>query len=335
MPRFHEPVMPTPPHAVGSSPLPDGRRMGWASFGDPKGDPVLWFHGTPGARCQIPGDLDAEAKARRLRVIGIERPGTGDSSDHQYGAVVEFVDDVVAVLDDLGIDKFAAVGLSGGGPFVLACAARLPERVTAGIVLGGVGPTRGADAVFSHTLILALLSDAVAAIRQPVGNAFGTLIRRLAPYGQPLIDAFFVLEWGDRTAMAAKPESKAQLLADLIDAARRGGLRAPLDDLALFGRHWGFELAEIKVPITFFGGTSDVIVPYVHAERQTKRVAGARLRTMPGSGHFAGYTAVDQVFDAIREQWPIVRSTRPRTPNAQQRGTRGAQSPRGARRSAG
>lgn len=333
MARMQEPVMPTPPHAVGSSPLPDGRRMGWAAFGDPKGDPVLWFHGTPGARCQVPADLDAEAKARRLRVIGIERPGTGDSTTHRYHQVVDFVDDCKAVLDDLGIDRFAAIGLSGGGPFVLACAAKLPEQMTSGVVLGGVGPTRGADAVFSHTLLLALASDAIGAVRRPVGTAFGSVIRHLAPFGKPLIDAFFVLEWGDRKSMNAKPDSKTQLLADLIDAARRGGLRAPLDDLALFGRHWGFELADIKVPITFFGGTSDVIVPYVHAERQMKRIAGARLRTLPGAGHFAGYTDVDQVVDVIREQWPPVRPTRA-TP-AKRRRPASAQSTRAARRPTG
>lgn len=312
MAHTHDPVMPTPPHAVGETLLPDGRQMGWAAFGDPSGDPVLWFHGTPGARCQVPSDLDAEAKARRLRVIGIERPGTGSSTGHLYEQVVDFVDDVVVVLDELGIDRFAAVGLSGGGPFVLACAAKLKERMTTGVVLGGVAPTRGADSVFSHMLALTLASDVLAAIRRPIGAAFGAMVKATSPIGRQMIDAFFFLEWGDRKLMTEKPDMKGQLIADLVDAARRGGLRAPLDDLTLFGRHWGFELSEVKVPITFFGGTSDVIVPYMHAERQAKRVAGARLRTVPGTGHFAGYTEVDQVVDIIREQWPPVRAARPR-----------------------
>jgi pimeloyl-ACP methyl ester carboxylesterase len=80
---------------------------------------------------------------------------------------------------------------------------------------------------------------------------------------------------------------------------------APIDDLILFGRHWGFELRNVKVPITFYGGSSDIIVPYVHAERQSKRVHGSRLRTIEGSGHFAGYTDPAQVLDDVREHWPI------------------------------
>ena len=304
MALVHDPQMPTRPHAVGATPLADGRQMGWAAFGDPTGDPVVWFHGTPGGRCQVPSDIDAEAKARRLRIIGIERPGTGDSTLHHYEKVVDFV-------DDLEIDRFAAIGLSGGGPFVLAAAARLPERMTTGIVLGGVGPTRGSDAVFSHTLLLAAAAGVIEKVRQPIGDAFGALIRAIGPFGKPAIEVFFWLEWGDRRFMAAKPESKTQLVADLVDAARRGGLRAPLDDLALFGRHWGFELADVRVPITFFGGTSDVIVPYVHAERQAKRVEGAQLRTVPGTGHFAGWTEVDQVLDVLRQAWPPVRPAPP------------------------
>ena len=308
MPRSSDPQMPTPPNQIGTTRLPDGRDMGWAEFGDPEGDAVFWFHGTPGARSQIPHDLHDHAIERRLRVIGVERPGTGHSSPHRYERVVDFTPDLEAVADDLSVERFAAVGLSGGGPFVLATAARLPDRFTAGVVLGGIGPTRGPDAVISHTLLLVPLNRALGALRDLVGDGIGSVIRTFGHVGEPLIDAFFWLEWGDREAMAAKPETKTQMLGDLIDAARRGTLGSPLHDLVLFGRDWGFELRDVRAPITFWGGTSDVIVPYVHAERQSKRVAGSRLRTEEGRGHFAGYTSVDQIFTTIRESWPVVRA---------------------------
>lgn len=314
--KFSDPAPHIEPSRVGAAPLADGRELGWAEYGDADADPVLWFHGTPGARSQLPADALDEAIARRLRIIVVERPGTGHSTPHDYSAISEFVPDVVALTEHLGIDRFAAVGLSGGGPFVLACAAALGDAMTAGVVISGIGPTRGPDAVISHTLALVPAAALLERVARPLGNGLGRAVRTFAPFGRPFINAFFWLEWGDRAAMAAEPAHVQQLLHDLVDAARRSGVLAPVNDLILFGRHWGFELAEIAVPITFWGGTSDVIVPYRHAQRQSKRVSDSQLRTMKGRGHFAGYTEIDEVFDTIRAHWPAVRvaarSPRPR-----------------------
>ena len=75
-------VGPPVPRAVGTTPVTSDRVMGWAEFGHPDGDPVLWFHGTPGARTQIPPTVDEVALARGFRVIAVERPGTGRSTNH-------------------------------------------------------------------------------------------------------------------------------------------------------------------------------------------------------------------------------------------------------------
>lgn len=295
---------PLTPHDLGTVSLRDGRTIGYSSFGDPDGDTIFWFHGTPGARGQIPFDVPTLAMERGLRVIGVERPGTGDSTEILYDQVVDFVPDLVQVADHLGAARFACVGLSGGGPFVLAAAHELPDRVTTGVVLGGIGPTRGSDAVLSHTLLLVPAGALLRKVRHPLGNALGKLVRTAAPLGETLVGIFFKIQPGDRQAFAARPLDEKQFVADLIDAARRSGLTAPVNDLILFGRHWGFELNDIKVPITFWGGNSDVIVPYTHAERQSKRVPNSRLRTLNGRGHFAGYTSSAEVLDDVREHWP-------------------------------
>ena len=142
---------PLQPHHDATTTLPDGRRIGWASYGEPDGDVVFWFHGTPGARAQLPPDVDEHARDRGIRIVAVERPGTGHSTPHRYERIVDFVPDLERVADDVGAEQFACVGLSGGGPFVLACAHELPQRMAAGVVLGGIGPTRGDDAVLSHT----------------------------------------------------------------------------------------------------------------------------------------------------------------------------------------
>ena len=88
----------------------------------------MWLHGTPGARRQIPEEARKLADARGLRIIGIDRPGVGLSTTHLYENIFDFVADLEIVVDQLGIERFATVGLSGGGPYALAAAAGLPAR---------------------------------------------------------------------------------------------------------------------------------------------------------------------------------------------------------------
>ena len=134
--------------------LADGRVLGYAEYGPIDGRVVLWFHGTPGACRQVPPDAPDLARERGVRLIGIERPGTGRSTTRRYAHVLDWARDVEQFVDAQGIGEFAAVGLSGGGPFVLACAAHMPDQVVAGAVLGGVGPTRGDESAPGYTRVL-------------------------------------------------------------------------------------------------------------------------------------------------------------------------------------
>ncbi|MFN8051873.1 MAG: alpha/beta hydrolase [Acidimicrobiales bacterium] len=295
---------PLQPHRDGTTTLSDGRKLGWALYGDPDGDDVFWFHGTPGARHQLPHDAGELARERGLRIITVERPGTGDSTPHEYGHIIEFAADLGQVADDLAVDRFAVVGLSGGGPYLLAVAHEFPARMAAGIVLGGIGPTRGLDSIVSHTMLLVPASAVLEPLRAPLASGLRRLVDAVTPYADPAVDLFFNLMPGDRAHFTARPLDRRQFTADMIDANQRSGLASAIGDLILFGRHWGFELRNVHVPIVFYGGSSDIIVPYLHAERQAKRVPGSRLRTYEGRGHFAGYTTPADILDDVRELWP-------------------------------
>src|SRR3954447_8259663 len=126
--------------------------LGFASFGTPHGRPVFWFHGTPGARRQIPVEARALADEHDLRIIGIDRPGIGWSTAHVYDDVLDWTRDLEIVADTLGVEQFHAIGLSGGGPYALAASAAMPDRVLGIEVLGGVAPTVGPDAVAGGTV---------------------------------------------------------------------------------------------------------------------------------------------------------------------------------------
>jgi pimeloyl-ACP methyl ester carboxylesterase len=296
------PVAPPRPRRTGETRVDGDRVLGWAEFGHPEGDPVLWFHGTPGARTQIPPPVDAVALQRGFRVVTVERPGTGRSTDHRYHRVVDFAADIEALADQHGLDRFGVVGLSGGGPFTLAVAHQLPDRVVVATILGGIGPVRGPDAVFSYTRLLRFAAPAFEVLRTPVGAGLGRLFRAVGDYADPVFSAYVALLGFADKAVLGHPQYKAMFLHDLLTA---GELRAVAHDVALFSRHWGFALEEVEPPVVVWQGLSDTIVPPSHGHHQAARVRRGELRVRPGEGHFAGFADVEAVLDRMREIWAV------------------------------
>src|SRR6266700_7206817 len=124
-------------------PTADGRQLSTQVYGDPEGRPVFLLHGTPGSRL---GPHPRSAVLHRLGVqlISFDRPGYGESDRLAGRQVADAAADVLDIADSYGLEKFAVVGRSGGGPHALACAALLPERTARAAVLVGIAP-RGAD----------------------------------------------------------------------------------------------------------------------------------------------------------------------------------------------
>src|SRR5204863_10190217 len=104
-----------PPHIEGRVEVREGRKLGLAEFGPPDGRPILWLHGTPGARRQIPEEARVAAEEVGVRFVGVDRPGTGLSTSHLYGNLVEFMGDLEILLDDLGFADLPVLAPSGGG----------------------------------------------------------------------------------------------------------------------------------------------------------------------------------------------------------------------------
>src|SRR3954465_14985887 len=105
----------TAPRLEGTVRVPDGRLLSFSEFGRPRGRAVIWMHGTPGARRQVPEVARIAAEELDLRILGLARPGVGHPTPHRYGSMFDFTADLTHVLECLGIDEFAMLGLSGGG----------------------------------------------------------------------------------------------------------------------------------------------------------------------------------------------------------------------------
>ena len=121
--------------------LPDGRTLGFADYGDPGGRPLFYCHGWPGSRLQA-RTIDEHGRRRGLRVIAPDRPGIGLSDARPGRGFSDWPADIAGLADSLRIDRFLLLGISGGGPYALAAAALLPDRIDAVAVVSGAPPWR-------------------------------------------------------------------------------------------------------------------------------------------------------------------------------------------------
>ncbi len=293
------------PRIEGAIQLAGGRRLGFAEFGPPDGWPVLWFHGTPGARRQVPPPAQDAARDLGVRLIALERPGVGASTPHLYRAVLDWADDVREVIDRLGLGSIGLVGLSGGGPYVLACAHRMPERVVAGSVLGGVAPTRGPDAAPGGVVALAArFAPLLNLTRGPMARGLWLAARAAAPVSGAVIGTYARLApEGDRRVLH-DPAFAAMFVDDLVRGSRRR-FSAPVSDLVLFTRPWGFSVRDVEVPIHFWYGATDNIVPPAHGEHLAELVPDSTLSISHDESHLSGFAAGRQVVEALVAHRPI------------------------------
>ena len=264
---------------------PDGRTLAVEEAGDPDGHPVLVHEGTPNSRHLYP-PVAIDAAARGLRLISYDRPGYGGSSPHPGRTVADCAADVRAICADLGIDRLAMWGISGGGPHVLACAALLPDLVTAAASLASPAPM-DAEGL-----------DYFAGMGELNAEDIGLFLRdREAARAKLESDREEIL-----TASAAEVVSSLRTLLSPTDAAvlkdalvdflvycHHEGL-APggqgwWDDSVALGTAWGFELSAISVPVLLMHGRDDRFVPFGHGEWLAAHIPGVEARLFDHDGH--------------------------------------------------
>jgi pimeloyl-ACP methyl ester carboxylesterase len=295
---------PTLPRFEGTVPLPDGRRLGYAEYGDAHGPLVLWFHGSPGARRQVPPSARDAAERLGLRLVCVERPGVGASTDHAYRQVRDVAADVGVVADHLGHDRFLVLALSGGGPYALACAHEMPDRVVAVGILGGLVPTTGEEAA-ATTGIVALtrpFNRLLTVFRIPLGLGLWTFIRVTTPAGHYLYRAYtHLLPHGDDTVLD-DPQLEAMFVDDLVTGGRRQ-FNAFVNDLVLVGRPWGFRVTDVRVPVRWWHGDADPFVSLEQAQKTVALLPDVELHVRHGESHLGGFAVGDEMLATLAELW--------------------------------
>jgi pimeloyl-ACP methyl ester carboxylesterase len=295
-------VAKTSPNRESFIKLADGRRLAYAEFGARAGRPIFFFHGTPGARWQLPPDAGQLAARDGFRIITVDRPGVGRSSPNHRPSLLSFASDVGQLATALAIDRFAVMGLSGGGPYALACAHQHPDNVVVGVSLGGVGPTDGSDGApgFPTPMVAALKS--LWPLKRPIGAAVFTALKPLGPLAGPAYRVYARLGPKEDRPVLRDPAMRAMFTEDLRMAVKNG-MVGTLYDLAVFGRPWGFSPKDIEVPVRIWHGDVDPVIPLSHSEHLSAVIPDCELEILEGLGHFAGFTSMARVLEAIGPLW--------------------------------
>ena len=234
---------------------------------------VFWHHGTPNIGAP-PLPLFPAAARNGLRWVSYDRPGYGGSTPAPGRSVGSAATYVSAVADALGIDRFAVMGHSGGGPHALACAALLPDRVL-GVVSGAGLAPYDADGL---DWFAGMAASGVASLR---AAAAGRAAKERHEASGAEYDPEFT------PADLAALEGAWSWFVDVVNPAVEAGPGGLIDDDLAYVAPWEFDPAQISAPVLLLHGGRDRIAPSAHGEWLASRCPTAELRLFPDDGHIS------------------------------------------------
>lgn len=275
--------------------LPDGRRLGYAGYGDPYGRPVLYFHGGLSSRLDIAFGDEASRRAH-VRLIAIDRPGIGLSDPHPGAVLLDWAEDVRCFADTLGLERFGVLAWSAGAPYALACAHQLATRVTRTGIVAGIGPLLDREAIRQ----LGLIEDR---LLYPLCRRMpwlAALVLRGAAWLPPRVAQFSVLAQltspSDREIFSSLTPREA---TGFFYEAVRNGPAGVIEDYRTTGRDWQFAPAEISGEVIFWHGAEDTLAPVSNVRALAAEIPRARLIVAPGRGHLLLWRDLPAILNVI------------------------------------
>ncbi len=281
--------------------LKDRRTLEYADLGDPSGTPVMFFHGTPATAGQAAIIADAAGR-HGVRLIAASRPGYGASTNSPPG-LAPTAAAMLEMADQVGLQRFAVLGASGGGPFALAAAAVAPARVGAVVVTGGLGvcsevtpevlgdEDRWALALLAEgdvevavRIMTELCDPRLAGLRGLSGEEFSAALQKRAPPGEK--------DWFDEHPDLRAPfEGDFQRAITTSDGYTR-------DNLSWLGP-WDIDLSAVTAPVWLVYGESDKVAAPAHGEWLHARLPSSELHVVPGGHGDVTFGAADSALAAI------------------------------------
>jgi pimeloyl-ACP methyl ester carboxylesterase len=243
---------------------------------------VFSFHGAPNSRLEVAG-LDAEFAERGVRVVCADRPGYGTSSPFPGRQREDWPADVAALADSLGRERFAVIGASSGGPYTLACAALLGDRVVAATVVAGVTDVAWPSYFDQYGDSFPAVKDIMSCPDEE--SAQRCCVEHYGVDGTGFADSVPELGPADRAFFRDKP--LASSLRRAMSEALRQGTAAFAQDLLIEGRPWAFDPSAIAVPVRVVHGELDMLCPVGHSLHTAEVIPTASFEMIPGHGHLS------------------------------------------------
>ena len=292
--------------------LADGRVLRYQIAGTAHGDAVFLLHGALGSRL-VHNSLSAAASDAGIQLVSYDRPGYGGSTPQPGRTVAAAADDIAAIADQLGVDRLAVWGQSGGGPFALACAALLPDRVAAAAAVAPLAPYQAPaldwfagmadDVAQMHRLAIAGRDALQQAMPQLAEALTSTNPARFVEFSSPTLPA------PDQAIL--ETDAAAYLFANLREGLASGAEGGIEDELALVAP-WEVQLAGIRVPVSLWSGVQDTDTPAGHARWLATAIPGAELRLFPEEGHLSlVYGREREVLDWLAQQLALTTDHKP------------------------
>ncbi len=261
--------------------LADGRRLAYAECGPTAAPPVIYCHGFPSSRRELALiQPTLERCGVNARLVALDRPGFGSSTLQPHRTLLDWPVDVSEAADQLGIDRFAILGVSGGGPYSLACGYALPDRVTRIGIVAGIAPIDApgmdqASAISgpSPHQTIRRVQFAMAAVAFKRGQAARFIDRSVATMGP-----------ADQAALA-QPGTRTRFAETMHESFEQGG-RAAAHEAGLYRRPWGFDIDQVTVRTRLWYGGADATVPASAGRWLGNLLPKGDFSCWPDQGHF-------------------------------------------------
>lgn len=282
-----------------------GRRIAFYEYGAPDGEPVIFCHGT-GSHVHVML-LHNAAKKLGYRIVAPDRPGIGLSDFDPKRKLLDGADDIAVLADHLGIDRFGVIGVSGGGPTLLACAYKLAGRLTFVLDLAGAAPLYTDPAALKE---LGTVDRLYAKLGTHMPLWLFQIPFSLLGFQQKMLKNPKAFANMMRSSMCKAdmelfevPEMQYLFMRDFQELFRQGARGAALDAQLIY-LPWEFDIHRIRVHVDIHQGSDDRWIPPSFSRYLAKMIPDATLKMFPGQGHFCHMVYAEETLKAVKPVHP-------------------------------